>query len=207
MLPPEIPLFPLPNVVLFPNVFLPLHIFEPRYRAMVSDALKSERIIGMVLLQPGWDADYLGRPRIYQIGCAGLMTHVDPLEGGRYNIILRGLEKFRILGEVEPADQPYRRARIEGIEETTSDATRTLLRQGRSRLEELLSTEIPGLGSKAISDEDLVNALAQYLDLEPVEKQALLERDGLPARCHSLIDLLEMKVFSARHPVSASHAH
>ena len=207
MLPPEIPLFPLPNVVLFPNVFLPLHIFEPRYRAMVSDALTSERIIGMVLLQPGWDADYLGRPRIYQIGCAGLMTHVDPLEGGRYNIILRGLEKFRILGEVEPADRPYRRARIEGIEETISDATRDLLHQGRSRLEELLSTEIPGLGSKAISDEDLVNALAQYLDLEPVEKQALLERDGLPARCHSLIDLLEMKVISARHPVSASQSH
>ena len=207
MLPPEIPLFPLPNVVLFPNVFLPLHIFEPRYRAMVSDALKSERIIGMVLLQPGWDADYLGRPRIYQIGCAGLMTHVDPLEGGRYNIILRGLEKFRILGEVEPADRPYRRARIEGIEETISDATRDLLRQGRSRLEESLSSEIPGLGSKAISDEDLVNALAQYLDLEPVEKQALLERDGLPARCHSMIDLLEMKVISARHPVSASHSH
>jgi len=207
MLPPEIPLFPLPNVVLFPNVFLPLHIFEPRYRAMVSDALKSERIIGMVLLQPGWDADYLGRPRIYQTGCAGLMTHVDPLEGGRYNIILRGLEKFRILGEVEPADRPYRRARIEGIEETISDATRDLLRQGRSRLEESLSSEIPGLGSKAISDEDLVNALAQYLDLEPVEKQALLERDGLPARCHSMIDLLEMKVISARHPVSASHSH
>jgi len=207
MLPPEIPLFPLPNVVLFPNVFLPLHIFEPRYRAMVSDALKTERIIGMVLLQPGWDADYLGRPRIYQIGCAGLMTHVDPLEGGRYNIILRGFEKFRILGEVEPADRPYRRARIEGIEETISDATRDLLRQGRSRLEELLSTDIPGLGSKAISDEDLVNALAQYLDLEPVEKQALLERDGLPARCHSMIDLLEMKVISARHPVSASHSH
>jgi hypothetical protein len=135
------------------------------------------------------------------------MTHVDPLEGGRYNIILSGLEKFRILEEVEPADGPYRRARIDGIEETISDATRDLLRQGRSRLEELLATEIPSLGSKAISDEDLVNALAQYLDLEPVEKQALLERDGLPARCHSLIDLLEMKVISARHRVSASHSH
>ena len=65
MLPPTIPIFPLPNVVLFPNVFLPLHIFEPRYRAMVADALKGDRMIGMVLLRPGWEGDYEGRPPVY----------------------------------------------------------------------------------------------------------------------------------------------
>ena len=65
MLPPTIPIFPLPNAVLFPNVFLPLHIFEPRYREMVADALQGDRIIGMVLLRPGWEADYDGRPAIY----------------------------------------------------------------------------------------------------------------------------------------------
>ena len=74
MLPPTIPLFPLPNVVLFPSVFLPLHIFEPRYREMVGDALTGDRIIGMVLLRPGWEADYEGRPPIYPVGCAGLIT-------------------------------------------------------------------------------------------------------------------------------------
>jgi Lon protease-like protein len=74
MLPPIIPIFPLPNVVLFPSVFLPLHIFEPRYRAMVRDALGGDRIIGMALLRPGWDAHYEGSPAVYEVGCAGLIT-------------------------------------------------------------------------------------------------------------------------------------
>jgi hypothetical protein len=206
MLPSDIPIFPLPNVVLFPNVFLPLHIFEPRYRAMVADALSGDRIIGMVLLQPGWQANYLGRPPVYSIGCAGLITHADALENGRYNIILRGLEKFRILGEADSTlTRLYRRARIEAIDEPVTTAVREVIRQGRSRLEALL-TDTTRIGG-TLSDEDLVNALAQYLDLEPVEKQALLERDGLPSRCQSLIDLLEMKLISARHKEALSRAH
>src|SRR5215208_6456014 len=99
MLPPTIPIFPLPNAVLFPNVYLPLHIFEPRYRAMVGDALTGDRIIGMVLLQPGFEPDYEGRPAVYPVGCAGVITHSEPLPDGRYNIVLRGIEKFRITGE------------------------------------------------------------------------------------------------------------
>ena len=83
MLPPSIPLFPLPNVVLFPNVFLPLHIFEPRYRTMVSDALEGDRIIGMVLLRSGYEADYEGRPPVYEVGCAGVITHSQPLAPSR----------------------------------------------------------------------------------------------------------------------------
>src|SRR5215207_3342200 len=99
MLPPTIPIFPLPNVVLFPNVFLPLHIFEPRYRAMVADALRGDRIIGMTLLRPGFEKDYEDRPAVYRIGCAGLITHSEPLSDGRFNIVLRGMEKFRIVAE------------------------------------------------------------------------------------------------------------
>ena len=207
MLPPDIPIFPLPNVVLFPNVFLPLHIFEPRYRSMVADALSGDRIIGMVLLQPGWQADYLGRPPVYSIGCAGLITHADALDDGRYNIILRGLEKFRIAAEVDPGPaRLYRRARIDALDEPITAAVRDVIRQGRSRLEALL-TDSPRIGGTTLSDEDLVNALAQYLDLEPVEKQALLERDGLSSRCQSLIDLLEMKLITARHKAALSRAH
>jgi Lon protease-like protein len=207
MLPTDIPIFPLPNVVLFPNVFLPLHIFEPRYRAMVADALSGDRIIGMVLLQPGWQADYLGRPPIYRVGCAGLITHADQLDDGRYNIILRGLEKFRIVDEVDPGPaRLYRRAHIDAVDEPVTPAVRDVIRQGRSRLEALL-TDNPRIGGTTLSDEDLVNALAQYLDLEPVEKQALLERDGLPSRCQSLIDLLEMKLITARHKAALSRAH
>ena len=111
MLPPTIPVFPLPNAVLFPNVFLPLHIFEQRYRAMVADALRGDRIIGMTLLQPGYEADYEGRPPVYPIGCAGLITHSEALPDGRFNIVLRGIEKFRITAE--DASRPYRLAQIE----------------------------------------------------------------------------------------------
>ena len=99
MLPSEIPIFPLPNVVLFPSALLPLHIFEPRYRAMVADALESERLIGLVMLRPGWESQYDGTPDVYPIGCAGFITHADRLPDGRFNIMLRGLEKFRILDE------------------------------------------------------------------------------------------------------------
>src|SRR5262245_26804387 len=102
MLPPSIPIFPLPSVVLFPNVFLPLHIFEPRYRQMVNDALSGDRVIGMVLLKPGYEAEYDGKPPVYHIGCSGLITHVERLEDGRFNLILRGLGKFTIIGEEAP---------------------------------------------------------------------------------------------------------
>ena len=94
-----LPLFPLPNVVLFPNVFLPLHIFEARYRDMVADAVASDRMIGMVLLRPGWESDYDGRPPVFPVGCSGVVTHVERLPDGRYNLVLRGLERFQILEE------------------------------------------------------------------------------------------------------------
>jgi Lon protease-like protein len=197
MLPPTLPLFPLPNVVLFPNVFLPLHIFEPRYREMVSDALAGDRMIGMVLMRPGWESDYEGRPGVYPIGCAGLITFSEEHADGRYNIVLRGLDKFRIL--TEDHGRSYRVANIEVLTEEPTDEDKAIIRAERRRLEALLVPQPHGRGldpkvPPSMADEDLVNALAQYLDLEPVEKQALLERDGLVARCRSLIDLLEMKV-------------
>src|SRR6516225_12385740 len=115
-----LPLFPLPNVVLFPNVFLPLHIFEPRYREMTADALASDRMIGMVLLRPGWERDYEGRPPVYPIGCSGVVTHVERLPDGRFNIVLRGLERFRILEEEH--GRAYRRALVEPLTEAPVDA-------------------------------------------------------------------------------------
>jgi len=197
-------IFPLPTVVLFPGVFLPLHIFEPRYREMVADALATDRLIGMVLLRQGWEADYERRPPVYSVGCSGLITHCEKLQDGRYNIVLRGLDRFRIVGEDET--RAYRRARTEPLPEpglTSQD--RALLRQQRGRLEALIAPSERGGGidaraAEAMSDEDLVNALAQYLDLEPIEKQALLEQPAVPARARALIELLEMKTLLARHP-------
>src|SRR4051794_2496285 len=178
MLPSTIPVFALPNVVLFPTVSLPLHIFEPRYREMVADALDGDRIIGMALLRPGWEGQYEGRPAIYPVGCAGLITHAERLADGRYNIVLRGLEKFRIRREHD--HRTYRTAEVDALMESLSDADREVVRSERRRLEALLVPQPAGRGvdSKmppSMSDEDLVNALAQYLELETVEKQALLE--------------------------------
>jgi Lon protease-like protein len=199
MLPPTIPIFPLPNVVLFPNVFLPLHVFEPRYRAMVADALRGDRIIGMTLLQPGFERDYDGRPSVYPVGCAGLITHSEPLPDGRYDIVLRGMEKFRITGEDD--SRAYRLAQVEPLVDRADDEARRLVRQQRQRLEAILAATIERNGHEprfpaAVPDDDLVNALAQYLPLEPLERQALLERDGIAARCSALIQLLEMRTLT-----------
>jgi uncharacterized protein len=209
MLPPAIPLFPLPNAVLFPGVYLPLHIFEPRYREMVRDALDDDRIIGMTLLKPGFEADYEGRPPIYMIGCAGLITHAEPLPDGRFNIILQGLERFRVLSEDH--SRPYRVARIEPLDALGSPADPITVHELRHRLETLIAPMIERAGGElsipaAMGDADLVHAIAQYFDFEPLEKQALLECGGLQARAAALVDLLEIKMISVRRaPNSARH--
>lgn len=199
-----LPLFPLPNVVLFPNVFLPLHVFEPRYREMVADALSGDRLIGMVLLKPGWEHEYERQPAVYRIGCSGVMTHAERLGDGRFNIVLRGIERFRILSEDHALG--YRRASVDTvIEEAGSADDRLAVQRQRAKLEALLAPTVERAGAdmtipSAMADEDLVHALAQYLDLEPIEKQALLEKASLRARAESLVELLEMKMMTARTP-------
>jgi Lon protease-like protein len=205
-----LPLFPLPNVVLFPNVFLPLHIFEPRYREMVADAVASDRMIGMVLLRPGWERNYEGRPPIYSMGCSGVITHAERLADGRYNVVLRGLERFRIVEEDH--DRSYRRAQIEPLQEQPpAGDERAIIRRQRTKLESMLAPAVDNAGDSAMpstmSDEDLVNALAQYLDFEPLEKQALLEKTSLRFRAESLVELLEMKMMAARTPGMSNVAH
>ena len=203
--------FPLGGALLFPRMHLPLHIFEPRYREMVAEALEGDRLIGMVLLRPGWEGSYEGRPPVYPVGCAGLITHEEELPDGRFNIVLRGLEKFRIIDEDrEPNLRAYRVARVESLHEPLAEGDRDEVRASRRRLEALLVPQPQGRGADArvppaMSDEDLINALAQYMELEPLEKQALLERDGLLSRCRSLIELLEMKMIVSRKEWGRGH--
>jgi Lon protease-like protein len=201
MLPPTIPLFPLPNVVLFPGVFLPLHIFEERYRALTRDALAGDRIIGMTLLRPGFEGDYDGRPPIYPVGCAGVISHSDRLPDGRFNIVLHGISKFRIAEEITEGE--YRVARVEPLTEVTDAAARRVIKDMRQRIEALLlsalkATEVQIPGS--LSDEDLVHALCQYLQFEPAERQALLECEGTVERARALTEFLEMQALLAQHP-------
>jgi hypothetical protein len=193
-LPAMIPIFPLQDVMLFPNVLRPLLIFEPRYRAMVADALKGDRIIGMVMLRPGHEAEYEGRPPVYPIGCAGVMTDVEQLPDGRYTIVLQGLVKFRIAGEDQ--SRPYRLARVEAMPETLTDEDREALRVERRRLVSVLADILtPGtkLPPPTFPDVDLVNTVAQYVDIEPVDRQSLLEINGPLARSRALIELLEKR--------------
>jgi Lon protease-like protein len=158
---------------------------------------------------------------VYPIGCSGVITHVDQLSDGRYNIVLRGVERFRIVEE--DFGRAYRLASVEAVAERALEAEdRGVVRRQRSKLEMLLASAIERNLGKAhagqresrggdamipseMGDEDLVNALAQYLDLEPIEKQALLEKRCLRSRAESLVELLEMKIMTAKVPGGPSH--
>ena len=109
-IPDVIPVFPLPNVVFFPHTYLPLHIFEPRYREMVSDAAAGGRCIGMALLKEGWENNDDEAPPIVELGCVGRMTSVHKSSDGRYNIILEGLR--RCAYQEESVSTSYRQAKI-----------------------------------------------------------------------------------------------
>lgn len=189
-LPETIPLFPLGDAMLFPNVSRAFHIFEPRYRAMVADALKGDRIIGMVMLQPGYEDEYEGTPPIFAVGCAGIISQVEMLPDGRYDIVLEGLIKFRVLDEDQSG--AYRVADVEPLPELADEQEQAALRAGRGELLEALAARVPNARPPPpdLSDLDLVNGLAQVLDLDPLDRQDLLEAPGPLARARALIELV-----------------
>ena len=190
----EIPLFPLPEVVLFPGVNRPLIIYEPRYREMVADALKGDRTIGMVLLRPGFDKDYDGRPPIYAIGCSGRIEESEQLPDGRYIILLRGLTTFRVVSEDQR--KPYRLARVEPIPDALKTDDLAALSALRERLAKLLVLVLPAdvdPPDPAMSDADFVNVVAQALAMPEADRQDLLERDSVLTRARLLVERLERK--------------
>ena len=195
-LPATIPIFPLQDATLFPNASYPFYIFEPRYRAMVADALKGDRIIGMVMLQPGFEAEYEGRPPIFPIGCAGVIADYEELPDGEYNILLRGLAKFRVTGEDN--SRLYRLARVVTLSEELDARETAALSKERQRIDTLLmalsdrfGVELPPPG---ITDEELVDQLSERLPMERLERQRLLERDDPLARALFVIEVLEQIV-------------
>ncbi|HEX5133788.1 MAG TPA: LON peptidase substrate-binding domain-containing protein [Thermoanaerobaculia bacterium] len=183
----RIPLFPLPGVVLLPGTFLPLHIFEPRYRAMVADALSGENTIGMAMLKSG--SERAGAvPEIFPIGGAGRIIASERLSDGRYDIVLQGVFRYRVLDESPPS--PYRVARVEEIESipfrTDAEASRVSA-EARSLFSEISGAmSLPPLPEETLSPERLGSELALRLRYEPSELQELLELDSLPARLDTL---------------------
>ena len=193
-LPETIPIFPLPSASLFPNASHAFRIYEPRYRTMVVEAMKGNRIIGMTTLQPDFEADCEGRPPIERIGCAGLITDFEALPNGEFNIVLGGLVKFRVLEE-EDDSRIYRLARVEPIEEVLNERDALALSNVRFQLESLLSALTDRLGivqpPAGVPDEQVVDELSQFLPIDPSYRQELLEERGALERGRAVVDILE----------------
>lgn len=196
-LPETIAVFPLPGALLLPRSRLPLHIFEPRYLAMIDDALKSpDRMIAMVQPNPG-----RGSLGLHRIGCAGRITQLSETEDGRYMITLTGKSRFRIISEVE-GFTPYRRCTVswDGFERDRGPAEKddALL---RTDFMETLTRyfETKGLSTdwdemRKADDELLINSMSMMLDFAPEDKQALLEAPSLTTRRETLVTLIEYRL-------------
>ena len=196
-----LPLFPLPNLVFFPETRLPLHVFEPRYRQLVSDVVSADKRFGIVLLRPGWEADYFGAPAVHLTGTLGEIEHVAPLDDGKYNILVRGQVRFRIVDEV--LREPYRTARVvaqpqEERSVTDAYAQRTWLAElARQYLQHLPEQDgVPEIDTVGL--EALTNALIMSLNLDVEEKQRLLENNDLIARAETIGNDLQNRIESLR---------
>jgi Lon protease-like protein len=190
LMPDVIPIFPLPRTVLLPGEVLPLHIFEPRYRDMVADALAGHRVIGMVQLEPGDEGELLGIPAVRPFGCVGLIAQHQELPDGRYLLWLLGVERFHIDEEL-PVDTRYRQARVDYRPIAGGGDTTAALHPLRSELR----TTLPGLVQTddetrqqleqqliEVGDDQLVALAAQILELPADRKQEVLEAGSLADR-------------------------
>ena len=192
--PARLPVFPLAGAILFPRGQLPLHIFEPRYRAMIRDALAGDRLIGMV--QP---RDSKDPPSLFETGCIGHIEAAEELEDGRFNIVLEGLSRFRIAREL-PVDTPYRQVEADssgfadGVEEDPLGlAHRADLEQEARRYADALGYSVDWDAVSRLDDETLVNGIAQIAPLDVGSKQALLEARDLAERCELLVQFMQFQ--------------
>ncbi len=196
-------LFPLPNLVLFPQVVQPLHIFEPRYCEMLSDALAQDKLIAMALLQKDWESQYQNCPPIAPTVCVGKIVSHTPTEDGRHNILLVGMKRARIVEELE-AERSFRQARVEVLEDLydPEDAVgRPALMQ---RLQELFSHFVPeGLAAqesfkqlvgKQLPLGILTDTITYALNLPLEIKQQLLAEHNVDIRCRILTRCLEQQL-------------
>jgi len=185
----RITIFPLPGVVLYPGLHLPLHIFEPRYRAMVSDALARDRRIGMIQPQRATE----GAP-LFTIGCLGRITDVEALEDGRFNIVLEGEKRFRLLREMD-VPTPFRQVEaellVENDDEVLAPIERASFEREAKRFADAHGYSVDWDQVGRLDDVSLINGVSQIAPFDPAAKQALLEANGLGARCELLVQLMQ----------------
>ncbi|MFO0863063.1 MAG: LON peptidase substrate-binding domain-containing protein [Gemmataceae bacterium] len=192
-------LFPLPNLVFFPQAVQPLHIFEPRYRQMTADALSDDQFIALVLPHSGWEKSYAGKPTLHQVACLGQITAHQKLPDGRYNLLLKGITRVRIQEEVG-TDKLYRTAKAEPLHEVPL-ADETKDRTWRRRLIREVPTWFPGqdqvieefrkLFRSNLSLGTLCDIMAFALPLDAEFKQTLLEERQVDRRLCRLVKKLE----------------
>ncbi|WP_416898082.1 MAG: LON peptidase substrate-binding domain-containing protein [Minwuia sp.] len=196
-LPERIPIFPLPGAILLPGGRLPLNIFEPRYLAMIRDAMSGPRMIGMI--QPSEEHDGGPEPPVYDIGCLGRIVDYSETDDGRYLIALAGVCRFRVKEELS-RDTPYRQilADYEPFKGDFASGGKPAAID-RDRLVETLRQFLDSRGLKAdwdaakrASDTVLVNSLSMVLPLAPPEKQALLEAADIARRAEVMVTLMQM---------------
>jgi len=184
----RISIFPLSGAVLYPGLHLPLHIFEPRYRALVTDALARDRRIGMI--QPQRDTE--GAP-LFSIGCLGRIDEVEALPDGRFNIVLEGEARFRILRELD-VSTPFRQIEAELLaereDEVLAPVERALFEREARRFADAQGYQVDWSALTRLDDQTLINAAAQIVPFDPASRQALLEASGLRERCELLVQLL-----------------
>jgi uncharacterized protein len=192
--PLRLPIFPLPGAILFPRAQLPLHIFEPRYRDMVADALAGAGQIGMIQPQPpGGD----GAP-LYAVGCVGEIVGVEELDDGRYNIVLMGSRRYRVVEEGGDA-AAYRMASVDAEAFDDSEppplslAQRAEVEREAQRLGDALGLAVDWAAVGRLHDELLVNAIAQVAPFDVGAKQALLEAETLGERAELLVQLMQFQ--------------
>ncbi len=198
---PEIlPIFPLTGAILLPGGRLPLHVFEERYRHMVEDALEGDGFIGMIQPQtPASQVDPRPAPELYSVGCSGLIERWENLDDGRYVILLKGIERFRVRRELDP-QRGYRRitADYEGfaadLEEEGAEVPADRLMEALKDFGEAhrVPIELDKLGE--LSGLALLNSLAMALPFQPAEKQALLEAPDVEHRLETLLALMNMGI-------------
>jgi len=191
------PVFPLPNVVLFPRAILPLHIFEPRYRTMIADVLGGGQSLVIALLKSGWEQDYYGSPEAHAVGCLGRVVQHHTLPDGHYNIMLHGEQKV-FLDRFE-RQEPYRLARVRRVEEdltwaggegAAAMAAELIELYRRAHQRQGTALDLTQLVGPHVSSEAVVNTIAMNLDGEPEVRQQLLELDRLELRFRALHQLL-----------------
>lgn len=195
-------IFPLPGAVLFPGLHLPLHIFEPRYRALVSDAMARDRRIGMIQPRalPQIAEEGAGdRPPLYDLGCVGRIAEVEALDDGRYNLILEGVALFRLIRELDTTTL-FRQVEAEllprGEDETLPLGHRAALEMEARRFADAAGYAVDWDQVGRLDDQTLVDGIAQIAPFDAAAKQALLEAPGIDARADLLVQLMQ---FFGRH--------